>query len=110
MNTVTLPLYFPFFQCDPTSHFFQQENDRQNQGRITIEEFRAIYRCIVHREEITEIFNTYTENRKILSENSLIEFLTQEQYEMEIDHSDSVEIINKYEPIEEGKLLTVKTS
>ncbi|NP_473407.2 1-phosphatidylinositol 4,5-bisphosphate phosphodiesterase zeta-1 [Mus musculus] len=83
-------------------HIFK-ENDRQNQGRITIEEFRAIYRCIVHREEITEIFNTYTENRKILSENSLIEFLTQEQYEMEIDHSDSVEIINKYEPIEEVK-------
>ncbi|GAB1291394.1 1-phosphatidylinositol 4,5-bisphosphate phosphodiesterase zeta-1 [Apodemus speciosus] len=80
-----------------------QENDRQNQGRITIEEFRAIYRCIVHREEITEIFNTYTENRKILSENSLLEFLTQEQYEMETDQSHSAEIIQKYEPIQEVK-------
>ncbi|XP_031239593.1 1-phosphatidylinositol 4,5-bisphosphate phosphodiesterase zeta-1 isoform X2 [Mastomys coucha] len=83
-------------------HIFK-ENDRQNQGRISIEEFRAIYRYIVHREEITEIFNTYTENRKILSESSLIEFLTQEQYEMEIDHSESAEIIEKYEPIAEVK-------
>ncbi|XP_028636899.1 1-phosphatidylinositol 4,5-bisphosphate phosphodiesterase zeta-1 [Grammomys surdaster] len=83
-------------------HIFK-ENDRQNQGRITIEEFKAIYRCIVHREEITEIFNTYTENRKLLSENSLTEFLTQEQYEMEIDQYVLAEIIRKYEPIEEVK-------
>ncbi|XP_034368020.1 1-phosphatidylinositol 4,5-bisphosphate phosphodiesterase zeta-1 isoform X1 [Arvicanthis niloticus] len=83
-------------------HIFK-ENDRQSQGRITIEEFRAIYRCIAHREEITEIFNTYTENRKLLSENSLIEFLTQEQYEMETDKYDLAEIIQKYEPIEEVK-------
>ena len=109
-NTVTLPLYFHSSTVIPPIIFFQQENDRENQGRITIEEFRAIYRCIVHREEITEIFNTYTENRKILSETSLIEFLTQEQYEMETDQYDSGEIIQKYEPIQEGKLLTVKTS
>ncbi|XP_032763207.1 1-phosphatidylinositol 4,5-bisphosphate phosphodiesterase zeta-1 [Rattus rattus] len=80
-----------------------KENDRQNQGRITIEEFRTIYRYIVHREEIVEIFNTYTENRKILPEDSLIEFLTQEQYEMKMDEFSSVEIIEKYEPIAEVK-------
>nr|XP_048288455.1 1-phosphatidylinositol 4,5-bisphosphate phosphodiesterase zeta-1 isoform X2 [Myodes glareolus] len=80
-----------------------KENDRQKQGKITIEEFRAIYRSIAHREEIIEIFNTYSENRKILSGNSLTEFLTQEQYELEIDYSASTEIIQKYEPIDEMK-------
>ncbi|KAM7335659.1 1-phosphatidylinositol 4,5-bisphosphate phosphodiesterase zeta-1 [Alexandromys fortis] len=80
-----------------------KENDRQKQGKITIEEFRAIYRSIAHREEIIEIFNTYSENRKILSENNLTEFLTQEQYELEINYSASTEIIKKYEPIDEMK-------
>ncbi|XP_057645812.1 1-phosphatidylinositol 4,5-bisphosphate phosphodiesterase zeta-1 [Chionomys nivalis] len=80
-----------------------KENDRQKQGKITIEEFRAIYRSITHREEIIEIFNTYSENRKILSENNLTEFLTQEQYELEINYSASTEIIKKYEPIDEMK-------
>ncbi|XP_059114712.1 1-phosphatidylinositol 4,5-bisphosphate phosphodiesterase zeta-1 isoform X1 [Peromyscus eremicus] len=80
-----------------------KENDIQRQGKITIEEFRAIYRCIAHREEIIEIFNTYSENRKILSEKNLTEFLTREQYELELNYSISTEIIQKYEPIDEVK-------
>nr|XP_042130147.1 1-phosphatidylinositol 4,5-bisphosphate phosphodiesterase zeta-1 isoform X2 [Peromyscus maniculatus bairdii] len=80
-----------------------KENDIQRQGKITIEEFRAIYRCIAHREEIIEIFNTYSENRKILSEKSLTEFLTREQYELELNYPISTEIIQKYEPIDEVK-------
>ncbi|XP_051010589.1 1-phosphatidylinositol 4,5-bisphosphate phosphodiesterase zeta-1 [Acomys russatus] len=83
-------------------HIFK-ENDRQKQGKITIEEFRAIYRCIAHREELTEIFNTYSGNRKVLSGKNLTEFLIQEQYEMDTDASTSTEIIEKYEPIEEVK-------
>uniref|UniRef100_A0A8C6QEH6 Phosphoinositide phospholipase C n=1 Tax=Nannospalax galili TaxID=1026970 RepID=A0A8C6QEH6_NANGA len=92
-------------QCNfaHVKHIFK-DNDRQKLGRITIEEFRAIYRCIVHREEIIEIFNTYSENRKILSEKNLAEFLTQEQYILEKkDHSTSKAIIEKYEPIDEVK-------
>ncbi|XP_058298726.1 1-phosphatidylinositol 4,5-bisphosphate phosphodiesterase zeta-1 isoform X2 [Hylobates moloch] len=78
-----------------------KDNDRLKQGRITIEEFRAIYRTITHREEIIEIFNTYSENRKILLENNLIQFLTQEQYVAEMSKVIAFEIIQKYEPIEE---------
>uniref|UniRef100_A0A8C2LAF9 Phosphoinositide phospholipase C n=1 Tax=Cricetulus griseus TaxID=10029 RepID=A0A8C2LAF9_CRIGR len=80
-----------------------KENDRLKQGRITIEEFRALYRRIAYREEITEIFNTYSENRKTLSEENLTEFLTQEQYELDINDSLSSKIIQKYEPIDEVK-------
>ncbi|XP_033078628.1 1-phosphatidylinositol 4,5-bisphosphate phosphodiesterase zeta-1 isoform X3 [Trachypithecus francoisi] len=78
-----------------------KDNDRLKQGRITIEEFRAIYRIITHREEIIEIFNTYSENRKILLENNLVQFLTQEQYTAEMSKTIAFEIIQKYEPIEE---------
>uniref|UniRef100_A0A8C3X1W1 Phosphoinositide phospholipase C n=1 Tax=Catagonus wagneri TaxID=51154 RepID=A0A8C3X1W1_9CETA len=80
-----------------------KDNDRLKQGRITIEEFRTIYRIIAHREEIIEIFNAYSENRKILFERNLIEFLTQEQYSLDINGSIVYEIIQKYEPIEEVK-------
>ncbi|XP_024431685.2 1-phosphatidylinositol 4,5-bisphosphate phosphodiesterase zeta-1 [Desmodus rotundus] len=78
-------------------------NDRLKQGRITIEEFRSIYRIIAHREEIIEIFNTYSENRKFLYEKNLVDFLTQEQYMFNMNRSIVSEIIEKYEPIEEVK-------
>ncbi|XP_036992452.2 1-phosphatidylinositol 4,5-bisphosphate phosphodiesterase zeta-1 [Artibeus jamaicensis] len=80
-----------------------KDNDRLKQGRITIEEFRAIYRIIVHREEIIEIFNTYSEDRKFLYEKNLVDFLTQEQYMFNMSRSIVSEIIEKYEPIIEVK-------
>ncbi|XP_036889862.1 1-phosphatidylinositol 4,5-bisphosphate phosphodiesterase zeta-1 [Sturnira hondurensis] len=80
-----------------------KDNDRLKQGRITIEEFRSIYRVIVHREEIIEIFNTYSEDRKFLYENNLVDFLTQEQYMFNMSRSIVSEIIEKYEPIIEVK-------
>uniref|UniRef100_A0A8C5L8A6 Phosphoinositide phospholipase C n=1 Tax=Jaculus jaculus TaxID=51337 RepID=A0A8C5L8A6_JACJA len=83
-------------------HVFK-DTDRQRTGRITIEEFRSVYRVIAHREEIVEIFNTYSENRKFLSENNLVKFLTQEQFAVEINLSNTSEIIEKYEPIDEIK-------
>ncbi|XP_075862950.1 1-phosphatidylinositol 4,5-bisphosphate phosphodiesterase zeta-1 isoform X3 [Microcebus murinus] len=89
-------------QCNSihVKHIFK-DNDRLKQGRITIEEFRAIYRTIAHREEIIEIFNAYSEDRKILFEYNLVQFLTQEQYTIEMSRTIAVEIIQKYEPIDE---------
>ncbi|KAF0874508.1 PLCZ1 phosphodiesterase, partial [Crocuta crocuta] len=80
-----------------------KDNDRLKQGRITIEEFRSIYRIITHREEIVEIFNTYSGNRKLLFEKNLVQFLIQEQYILDMNHTIAFEIIQKYEPIEEVK-------
>ncbi|GAB5573588.1 1-phosphatidylinositol 4 [Prionailurus iriomotensis] len=79
------------------------DNDRLKQGRITIEEFRSIYRIIAHREEIVEIFNTYSGNQKFLVEKNLLQFLIQEQYILDMSQNIAFEIIQKYEPIEEVK-------
>ncbi|XP_031794237.1 1-phosphatidylinositol 4,5-bisphosphate phosphodiesterase zeta-1 isoform X3 [Sarcophilus harrisii] len=78
-----------------------KENDTHRNGKITIEEFRRIYRNFAYREEVVEIFNTYSSNRK-MSEQNLIKFLKQEQY---VQMSDTIasEIIQKYEPIKEAK-------
>ncbi|XP_053081877.1 1-phosphatidylinositol 4,5-bisphosphate phosphodiesterase zeta-1 isoform X5 [Acinonyx jubatus] len=80
-----------------------KDNDRLKQGRITIEEFRSIYRLIAHREEIVEIFNTYSGNQKFLVEKNLLQFLIQEQYILDMSQNIAFEIIQKYEPIEEVK-------
>ncbi|XP_073734125.1 1-phosphatidylinositol 4,5-bisphosphate phosphodiesterase zeta-1 isoform X3 [Callorhinus ursinus] len=80
-----------------------KDNDRLKQGRITIEEFRSIYRIIAHREEIIEIFNTYSGNQKFLFEKNLLQFLIQEQYALDMTTNIAFEIIQKYEPIEEVK-------
>ncbi|KAG8513793.1 1-phosphatidylinositol 4,5-bisphosphate phosphodiesterase zeta-1, partial [Galemys pyrenaicus] len=82
-----------------------KDNDRLKQGRITIEEFRAIYRVLTHREEIIEIFNTYAENRKFLIERNLVKFLIQEQFLLDSNKSskNASDIIQRYEPIEEVK-------
>ncbi|XP_027630245.1 1-phosphatidylinositol 4,5-bisphosphate phosphodiesterase zeta-1 isoform X2 [Tupaia chinensis] len=80
-----------------------KDNDRLRQGKITIEEFRSIYRIIAHREEIIEIFNSYSENRRFLLEHDLVQFLKQEQYAFELNKTIALEIIQKYEPIDEVK-------
>ncbi|XP_074050450.1 1-phosphatidylinositol 4,5-bisphosphate phosphodiesterase zeta-1 isoform X2 [Macrotis lagotis] len=89
-------------RCDGNHvKYIFKENDRQKSGKITIEEFRAIYRNFAYRKEIVEIFNTYS-SRKIMSEENLSEFLKQEQY-VEMSKTIASEIIKKYEPIEEVK-------
>ncbi|XP_036314765.1 1-phosphatidylinositol 4,5-bisphosphate phosphodiesterase zeta-1, partial [Pipistrellus kuhlii] len=80
-----------------------KDNDRLKQGKITIEEFRSIYRSIVYREEIIEIFNAYSENRKILFEKNLDDFLRKEQYIVNLSESIASATIEKYEPVQEVK-------
>lgn len=46
----------------------------------------------------------YSENRKFLFEKNLDDFLTQEQYIVNMSERIASEIIEKYEPVEEGRL------
>uniref|UniRef100_A0A4X2LBL3 Phosphoinositide phospholipase C n=1 Tax=Vombatus ursinus TaxID=29139 RepID=A0A4X2LBL3_VOMUR len=90
-------------RCDGNHvKYIFKENDIHKNGKITIEEFRAIYRNFAYRREVVQIFNAYSSNRKILSEQNLIKFLKQEQY-VKTSKSIASEIIQKYEPIEEVK-------
>lgn len=82
--------------------FFQKTVDKRKTHTINIEDFRAIYRAIVHRPEFHELFRAYSPNCKILADTELIEFLRNEQYETEACEMTALKIILKYEPIEEG--------
>ncbi|NWW91321.1 PLCZ1 phosphodiesterase, partial [Rhynochetos jubatus] len=82
-------------------HVFKKTVDKRKEHTINIEDFRAIYRMIVHRPEFHELFRAYSLNCNILAETELIEFLKKEQYETEACEMTALELILKYEPVEE---------
>lgn len=68
-----------------------------------MEEFRAIYRSIMHRPEFHELFCSYSPNKKILTAEKLAEFLRREQFELGAEGR-AASLINTYEPVAEGTL------
>ncbi|NXX74106.1 PLCZ1 phosphodiesterase, partial [Urocolius indicus] len=89
------------FDYAHVKHIFKKTVDKQKTHAINIEDFRAIYRTIAHRLEFQEVFRTYSPNNKTLSTPELIEFLKRGQHETEACEINALEIILKYEPIDE---------
>ncbi|XP_040419978.1 1-phosphatidylinositol 4,5-bisphosphate phosphodiesterase zeta-1 isoform X3 [Cygnus olor] len=89
------------FDVAHVKHVFKKTVDKRKVHTINIEDFRAIYRTIVHRTEFHELFCAYSPNRKILPDTELIEFLKKEQFQTEDSEIRALEIILKYEPVEE---------
>ncbi|NWR72615.1 PLCZ1 phosphodiesterase, partial [Centropus unirufus] len=82
-------------------HVFKKTIDKRKDNAINIEDFRAIYRTIVHRSEFHELFCVYSQKNKFLADTQLLDFLRKEQYETEACEMSALEMILKYEPIEE---------
>nr|XP_060632394.1 1-phosphatidylinositol 4,5-bisphosphate phosphodiesterase zeta-1-like [Anolis sagrei ordinatus] len=80
-----------------------KKNDSQKKGLITMEDFRAIYRTILHRPELSELFNSYSQNKKVLSAANFVDFLKKEQFELKADERRAGSLISRYEPIEEAR-------
>ncbi|NXK45403.1 PLCZ1 phosphodiesterase, partial [Chauna torquata] len=89
------------FDLAHVKHVFKKTVDKRKIHTINIEDFRAIYRTIVHRTEFHELFCAYSPNRKVLADTELTEFLKKEQFQTEDSEITALEIILKYEPIEE---------
>ncbi|KAM4901320.1 1-phosphatidylinositol 4,5-bisphosphate phosphodiesterase zeta-1 [Sylvia borin] len=66
-----------------------------------MDDFRAIYRALVHRPEFEELFKAYSIDGKILPDGQLLKFLVKEQFQTEANETTALEIIMKYEPIDE---------
>lgn len=67
-----------------------------------MEDFRSVYRTLLHRAELNELFVSYSPSRKTLTTAKLAEFLKKEQFELDANEGRAVALINLYEPIEEG--------
>lgn len=78
--------------------------DKSETGSLEGEEFVLFYKALTQRDEVLEIFQEYSEDGKKLTLLEFVDFLQQEQ--MEVDGTDelAMELIDRYEPSETGEL------
>ncbi|NXW74945.1 1-phosphatidylinositol 4,5-bisphosphate phosphodiesterase zeta-1 [Hirundo rustica] len=82
-------------------HIFKKTIDKHSRDIISMDDFKAIYRALVHRPEFEELFRAYSTDGKILPDSQLLKFLAKEQFQTEANETTALEIIMKYEPIDE---------
>ncbi|NXC34856.1 PLCZ1 phosphodiesterase, partial [Campylorhamphus procurvoides] len=82
-------------------HVFKKTIDKQSGQIISMDDFKAIYRALVHRAEFQELFRAYSPDGQILPDTQLVKFLVKEQFQTEASETTAFEIISKYEPIDE---------
>ncbi|KAJ7345964.1 hypothetical protein JRQ81_001914 [Phrynocephalus forsythii] len=80
-----------------------QMADKSESGTLEGEEFVLFYKALTQRDEVLEIFQQYSEDGKKLTLLEFVDFLQQEQ--MEVDGTDelAMELIDRYEPSETAK-------
>ncbi|NWT68328.1 PLCZ1 phosphodiesterase, partial [Prunella himalayana] len=89
------------FDEDHLRHIFKKTIDKHSGDVISMDDFKAIYRALVHRPEFEELFKAYSIDGNILPDGQLIKFLAKEQFQTEANETTALEIIMKYEPIDE---------
>ncbi|NXY55083.1 PLCZ1 phosphodiesterase, partial [Callaeas wilsoni] len=89
------------FDEEHVKHVFRKTLDKHSGQIISMDDFRAIYRALVHRPEFEELFKAYSTDGKILPDSQLLKFLLKEQFQTEANETTALEIIMKYEPIDE---------
>ncbi|NXA10122.1 PLCZ1 phosphodiesterase, partial [Sapayoa aenigma] len=90
----------PFDEAHLT-HIFKKTIDKHTGQIISMDDFKSIYRTIVHRTEFQELFRAYSPDGKILPDTQLTKFLIKEQFQTEASETTAFELILKYEPIDE---------
>ncbi|NXR43703.1 PLCZ1 phosphodiesterase, partial [Hippolais icterina] len=89
------------FDEDHLKHIFKKTLDKHTRDVISMDDFKAIYQALVHRPEFQELFKAYSTDGKILPNGQLLKFLVKEQFQTEANETTALEIIMKYEPIDE---------
>ncbi|NXO83616.1 PLCZ1 phosphodiesterase, partial [Sitta europaea] len=89
------------FDEDHLKHVFKKTLDKHSGEIISMDDFKALYRALVHRPEFEELFKAYSTDGKILPDSQLLKFLIKEQFQTEANETTALEIIMKYEPIDE---------
>lgn len=79
--------------------------DKSETGSLEGEEFVLFYKALTQRDEVLEIFQEYSEDGKKLTLLEFVDFLQQEQMEIEGTDELAMELIDRYEPSETGELV-----
>uniref|UniRef100_A0A8C5UQI5 Phosphoinositide phospholipase C n=1 Tax=Malurus cyaneus samueli TaxID=2593467 RepID=A0A8C5UQI5_9PASS len=89
------------FDEEHVKHVFKRTVDKHQGQIISMDDFRAIYRALVHRPEYEELFKAYSSDGKTIPDAQLIKFLIKEQFQTDAGETNALEIIMKYEPIDD---------
>ncbi|NXQ31421.1 PLCZ1 phosphodiesterase, partial [Alaudala cheleensis] len=92
------------FDADHLKHIFKKTLDKHTGDVISMDDFKALYRALVHRPEFEELFKAYSIDGNILPDVQLLKFLVKEQFQTEANETTATEIIMKYEPIDEVRM------
>ncbi|XP_074857612.1 1-phosphatidylinositol 4,5-bisphosphate phosphodiesterase delta-4 isoform X2 [Carettochelys insculpta] len=74
--------------------------DRSGSGTLEGEEFVLFYKALTHREDVWEIFEAFSADGKKLTLLEFVDFLRQEQLEVENTEELAMELITRFEPSE----------
>ncbi|KAI6053821.1 1-phosphatidylinositol 4,5-bisphosphate phosphodiesterase delta-4 isoform X2 [Marmota monax] len=81
-----------------------QEADMSNSGTLEGEEFVYFYQALTKRTEVHEMFEQFSDDGQKLTLLEFVDFLREEQKERERATDLALELIDRYEPSESGKL------
>ncbi|KAM5155237.1 1-phosphatidylinositol 4,5-bisphosphate phosphodiesterase delta-4 isoform 3-T3 [Callospermophilus lateralis] len=81
-----------------------QEADMSNSGTLEGEEFVYFYQALTKRTEVHEMFEQFSDDGQKLTLLEFVDFLREEQKERERASDLALELIDRYEPSESGKL------
>ncbi|XP_017505055.3 1-phosphatidylinositol 4,5-bisphosphate phosphodiesterase delta-4 isoform X1 [Manis javanica] len=87
-------------------HAFQlfQAADMSQSGALEGEEFVEFYKALTHRAEVQELFENFSADGQKLTLLEFVDFLREEQKEGEHASDLALELIDHYEPSDNGKL------
>ncbi|NXT21744.1 PLCD4 phosphodiesterase, partial [Syrrhaptes paradoxus] len=80
-----------------------QAADKSESGTLEGEEFVLFYKALTQREEVLSLFQDFSEDGKKLTLLELVDFLREEQLEVERTEELAMELIDKYEPSETAR-------
>ncbi|XP_069807283.1 1-phosphatidylinositol 4,5-bisphosphate phosphodiesterase zeta-1 [Dendropsophus ebraccatus] len=88
-----------------TAHLraLMKEQDPRRSGLLDLAAFRRIYKRLVHRPELTELYNILRWRHAALSPSRLCRFLIHEQQEAEVDKNTATRLIERYEIMLEAR-------
>ncbi|NXI18999.1 PLCZ1 phosphodiesterase, partial [Irena cyanogastra] len=89
------------FDEEHLKHIFKKTIDKHAGDIISMDDFKAVYQALVHRPEFQELFKAYSTDGTFLPDGQLLKFLVKEQFQTEANETTALEIIMKYEPIDE---------
>ncbi|XP_008057042.1 1-phosphatidylinositol 4,5-bisphosphate phosphodiesterase delta-4 [Carlito syrichta] len=81
-----------------------QAADTSQSGTLEGEEFVQFYKALTKRAEVQELFESFSADGQKLTLLEFLDFLTEEQKERDCTSDLALELIDRYEPSDSGKL------